>query len=66
MYRTPSISWRGKLAKLVAQVHTHKPEEGERAGTMKCICGATLHFTIASTGRSSGQCSAGCPARWAH
>jgi hypothetical protein len=63
---TPTIAWRGKLVRLVAQVQQQKPEQGEKAGKMKCICGATVHFYIQSTGISRGHCAAGCGVRWFH
>lgn len=65
-FQPPKIAWRGRLAQLVAQVHDQKPEHGERAGKLRCICGATLTFTIQADGKSRGQCSAGCGARWCH
>lgn len=64
MYQSPTIAWRGKLARLMADVQREKPAEGERAGKIRCICGATLHFTIDQAGRSRGHCSSGCGARW--
>lgn len=63
-YTSPTIAWRGKVARLLAQVQEHKPEQGERASTLRCICGATLHFNIQSSGISRGHCSAGCGVRW--
>lgn len=65
-YQSTTIAWRGKLANLVAQVQQQRPQHGERAGTLRCICGATLHFHIQSNGISRGHCSAGCGARWCH
>lgn len=64
VYATPTIAWRGKLAQLQAQVYQQKPEHGERAGTIRCICGGTLHFTVQSSGISRAHCTAGCGARW--
>lgn len=65
MYASPpTIAWRGKLALLRADVQKHKPENGERQGTMKCICGASFHFNIQASGISRGQCAAACGARW--
>lgn len=63
-YQSPTIAWRGKLARLMADVQREKPQDGQRSGRIRCICGSTLSFTIASTGKSSGQCSASCGARW--
>lgn len=65
-YSTPTIAWRGKVARLMADVQREKPQEGERTGTMRCICGATLTFNIQATGTSRGHCSAGCGVRWSH
>lgn len=65
-YDSPTIAWRGKLVRLIAQVHEKKPEQGEQQGTMRCICGATLTFNIQSTGISRAHCSAGCGVRWCH
>jgi hypothetical protein len=65
-FSPPTITWRGQLARLQAQVHQQKPQHGERQGTMRCLCGATLHFTVQSTGLSRGHCSAACGARWCH
>ena len=65
-FQSPSTEWRGRLAQLVGQVQAQKPAHGERAGTLKCICGAPFHFTIQSTGISRGHCAAGCGARWCH
>jgi hypothetical protein len=64
LYQSPTIAWRGKLAHLVAQVQEHKPQHGEQQGTLRCICGGTVHFHIQATGASRGQCSAGCGVRW--
>ena len=61
----PSIAQRGKLAQLVAAVQQQKPQQGEKAGTLRCACGAPLHFNIQSTGISRGHCAAGCGMRWA-
>jgi hypothetical protein len=61
---SPTIAWRGKLARLRAQVQQHKPEHGERQGRLRCVCGAAFTFTIASNGLSRGHCAAGCGARW--
>jgi hypothetical protein len=65
-HESPSTAWRGKLANLVAQVHQLKPEHGEKQGTLRCLCGATLTYNIQATGISRGQCSAGCGVRWCH
>lgn len=64
--QSTAIAWRGKLANLVAQVQQHRPQHGEKAGTMRCVCGATLHFNIQSTGISRGFCSAACGVRWSN
>lgn len=63
-FTSPTIAKRGKLAHLVAAVQQHKPEHGEKAGTMRCACGATLQFNIQSTGISRGRCTASCGMRW--
>lgn len=65
-YTSHTIAWRGKVANLVAQVHQQKPQHGEKQGTIRCICGATVHFNIQATGISRGHCSAGCGVRWCH
>jgi hypothetical protein len=63
-FQVPTIAWRGQLALLRAQVQHERPEQGERAGTLKCVCGATFHFQIQSTGLSRGFCTAACGVRW--
>lgn len=63
-HESPTIAWRGRLARLRADVQQEKPSQGERQGTLRCVCGATFHFNIQSTGLSRGHCSAGCGARW--
>lgn len=63
-YVSPTIAWRGKLANLVAAVQRQRPEHGEKAGTMRCSCGATLHFNVQASGISRGRCSAACGVRW--
>lgn len=63
-YASPTIDWRGRLARLRADVHALKPQHGDHQGTLRCICGASFHFHIQSTGISRGHCSAGCGARW--
>lgn len=63
-HEVPTIAWRGKLANLVAQVQQQKPQHGERTGSLRCICGATLTYNIQATGLSRGQCSAACGVRW--
>lgn len=65
-HESPTIAWRGKVARLIAQVHDQKPAQGEHSSTIRCICGATVHFNIQSTGISRGHCSAGCGVRWCH
>jgi hypothetical protein len=61
---TPTIAWRGRLANLVAQVQQQKPPHGEKRGTIRCVCGATLQFSVQSNGLSRAHCSAGCGVRW--
>jgi hypothetical protein len=65
-YQDVTIAQRGKVARLVAAVQEHKPATGEHRSTMKCACGATLHFHIQATGSSRAHCAAGCGIRWAH
>jgi hypothetical protein len=65
-YHDVTIAQRGKVARLVAAVQQHKPATGEHRSTMKCICGATLHFAILSNGISRAHCSAACGIRWSH
>lgn len=64
-FAPPTIKRRGQVARLQAAVYQQKPAQGERAATMRCICGATLHFNVQSTGLSRAHCSAGCGVRWA-
>lgn len=63
-YVSPTIAQRGKLANLVAAVQQQKPEHGERAGTMQCACGSTLHYVVQANGISRGRCAAACGLRW--
>jgi len=59
-----TIAQRGKLSRMRAEVQQRKPEHGETRGSMRCACGATLHFTIQSTGISYARCSAACGVKW--
>lgn len=63
-FEPPTIAWRGQLANLVAAVQRQKPEHGEKDGTMRCACGATLHWNIQASGISRARCSAACGMRW--
>ena len=63
-FTPPTIARRGQLARLQAQVYQQKPANGEHQGTMRCMCGATLHFNIQASGLSRAHCSAACGARW--
>lgn len=65
-FQPPTITWRGRLAQLVAQVQEMRPKHGESSGTMPCICGARLWWWINSSGASRAHCSAGCGAKWCH
>jgi hypothetical protein len=63
-FSPPTIAWRGKVAKLLAEAQAHRPQHGESSGKLKCACGAALHFTIQSNGISRGRCAAACGVRW--
>lgn len=64
MTASPTIAWRGKLARLDAQVQQHRPQQGEYTGRLRCICGAALNFTIQANGSSRARCAAACGVRW--
>lgn len=62
---SPSIKFRGALARAIEQVY-HRREPGKDvSGTIPCTwCSAKVSFTVMPSGMSRGHCAGACGVRW--
>lgn len=66
-FEPPSLKERSQVAQAMSKVQEHRPSHGEANGKITCTrCGASLHFSIQSTGLSRGRCAAACGVSWCH
>lgn len=64
-YESPSLKFRGAVAKAMADVYERRQRDKDVTGTIPCPwCKARVSFTVFPSGKSHGQCSAACGVRW--
>ncbi len=63
-FQVPTIKERGQIARTIAAVHAQKPDQGEKTGLLRCVCGSMLRFTVNANGASRATCVSACGVRW--